>query len=797
MIEFQTLGTIDLKRVDGASVGSVLAQPKRLALLSYLAVASAKTPQRRDILLGIFWPDLDQSKARAALRQSLHHLRRSLGVGVIEVRGDEELCVDGRKLRCDASAFERALEAGELREGLDLYSGDFLPGLHISGAPAFERWLDGERERLRELASSAAWSLSDDERSRDKGIEAARLARLAAEIKPFDETSFRRLIATLDELGDRAAALRAYEKYTARLEEELNVEPAEETRALIQAIRERESPRQSAPETAIWQVRPGAPAVTPTTVSAATAQPTRLSWPVRAGFGLVALAVVVVTAVLLRESPSTDATQAAGARRALLASGPEDLRSVAVLPIEVIGADPETEHFGAGITDDITHQLAGIGTLKVISSSSTGRYRDRSKSSSEIAEELGVATVLDGSVRLMDDRVRVVAQLIDARADELLWAGEYDRELTAANLFAIQREVAGEIASALRAQFSPGTQHSVSTPPTRDLEAYSLYMRGRFAMQQSLRDGLSAEGLERAAGYLREAIARDSNFALAYAQLAWTDFLAGPARLATLEELLPRARANVAKAVQLDPTAPEVQLAVADLELHEGDWAGAERAYGQLIELSPNLADGHWGLGYVRLLGFGDVAEAVQQTRIATLLDPLSPTHHQWLGRWLYYAGDYEGALVEYERMLELDPDYPMLASPHLASAHTRLGRYEDGIREAEVQIARQPSQGRHAMAEMASIYAETGRREEAIELLQEAKASGANPILVAAAYAALTEPDSAFAYLDPDAIYAEGPFAATRYVFLQLDPRLEPIRSDARWTPLIETLKEKWNLSW
>lgn len=239
VIRFRTLGALDLKADDGRRLLSVIAQPKRVALLAYLAIGSSRGFKRRDALLGVFWPEVDQDRARHSLRQALYVLRRGLGGDVILSRGDEEVGIREDELWCDAVAFERAVDSGRAAEALEWYRGDLLPGFFISEAPEFERWLDAERRRLRRLASDAAWSLADRQVEADAGREAAAWARRAVELSPWDESSLCRLLELLDRIGDRAGAIRAYEAFADRLAEEFEAEPAPETQALIQRVRDR------------------------------------------------------------------------------------------------------------------------------------------------------------------------------------------------------------------------------------------------------------------------------------------------------------------------------------------------------------------------------------------------------------------------------------------------------------------------------------------------------------------------------------------------------------------------------
>ena len=237
--ELRILGTLELRASDGRSLLSVLAQPKRVALLSYLASGAGKRFRRRDTILGVFWPDLDQERARHALRQTIYVLRRALGPGVIVSRGDQELGVSREELWCDAATFEEALATGHPEEALELYNGELLPGLYLDDSSNFERWLDTERDRLRRLAFEAAWRVVEELEAAGDTTGAAYWAHRAGGLSPYDEGALCRLVALLDKLGNRAAALSAYERFAERLRADFDADPSVETRALITSIRER------------------------------------------------------------------------------------------------------------------------------------------------------------------------------------------------------------------------------------------------------------------------------------------------------------------------------------------------------------------------------------------------------------------------------------------------------------------------------------------------------------------------------------------------------------------------------
>src|SRR2546426_6533781 len=237
MVEFRLLGTLSLRTADGRDAGSLLSQPRRLALLAYLAAATPRGPHRRDKILALFWPELDEAHARAALNQAVYVLRATLGEDAIVPRGDGALGVT-EVVWCDAVAFQQALDAGRPAEALRLYQGDLLEGFFISGAPEFERWLDRERDGLRRRASEGAWAIAEASAAAGDAFEAARWARRAADLVATDEAETRRLMRFLHGLGDRGAAIGVYETFAARLKEEYELEPSAETATVAARIRQ-------------------------------------------------------------------------------------------------------------------------------------------------------------------------------------------------------------------------------------------------------------------------------------------------------------------------------------------------------------------------------------------------------------------------------------------------------------------------------------------------------------------------------------------------------------------------------
>lgn len=302
MIELRILGPPAVEGAESGDGASVLRQPKRLAILVRIALAGRDTFARRDTLLGMFWPEQDEERARHALRQALHSIRTAFGRPVLDRRGDDELALDPSVVRCDAVEFESLIAAGDAAGALERYRGDLLPGFYLDDAPEFERWLEDTRARLRHSAATAAARLAaerDDSGDVDEGI---RWARRAHELAPDDEAVLRRYLTLLNRAGNRAAAIQAYERFVKRLIDDLEVEPSPETQALVQSMR---APLEAQPaplQPVHSPVRPSA--VREVLVSGESGARKR-----GGGFAiLLGVAAVILAAVLMRPRPKPAGT---------------------------------------------------------------------------------------------------------------------------------------------------------------------------------------------------------------------------------------------------------------------------------------------------------------------------------------------------------------------------------------------------------------------------------------------------------------------------------------------------------
>ena len=488
MIEFRALGTLALRDPNGEDLHSVLAQPKRVALLAYLAIARPRGFQRRDTLLALLWPELDEQHARGALNQALRHLRTALGKEAVPSRGDGEIGIDVRALSCDAVEFEAAIEADDPARALGLYRGDLLEGFHVSGGGQFERWLEEERVRLRRRAARAAAALAHREEARGEPVAAGHWARRAFALAPDDEGEARNLIELLGRLGDRAGAVQAYEEFARRLRVEYEVEPAPETLATIRAVRTRQvattpSPAAAAdqppddvgpvaPEPTVRAPPPRAPAPPPEPVPAfpnagsPLPESPRRRWVVPGIIVLLVLGAIGLLGVGVRGAGATDL--------------PAQPTAIAILPFAYRG-DPKLNYLSEGMADLLSARVDGRrGSAASISArsspSSTGREGSPNSDHGRLAaERFGAGFFVLGSVVEAGGRLQLSATIYDERA----------RPRSSVETVAGSKSEIFDVADRLARQILAGTQDrrlalaGVAGQTTSSLPAFKAYLEGR------------------------------------------------------------------------------------------------------------------------------------------------------------------------------------------------------------------------------------------------------------------------------------------------------------------------------
>lgn len=479
----------------------------------------------------------------------------------------------------------------------------------------------------------------------------------------------------------------------------------------------------------------------------------RPSWPIAmSAIGMVAIVIGILYAYGIRGRPV--------------------IRSIAVLPLVNLSGDPSQDYFADGVTEELTTYLGKIHSLKVISRTSSQRYKDSHQSAPQIARELNAQAIVEGSVLRSGNRVRITIQLIDAIQDRHLWAESYDRDL--GDVLTVQNTVALEIARQVRIRLTPPERQRLERYAPVPADAYDAYLRGRYSQSTQ-----SIEGLKEGLPAFQQAISLDAVYAPAYAGLADSYSLLVNYQALSPEEAFPRAMAAAKKAMELDPTLAEAHTAAGYPEHHYGwNWAGAEREYQTAISLNPNFATAH--LRYAELLSSeGRHDEAIQETHSALELDPLSLVYMANLGRFLYHARRYDEAIEVLTRTLALDPNLAY-ARAHLAMCYVEKGLFSQALEQYRRAFGNQAGPG------LAHCYARSGDSATAAKMAGQLRldVKDSQWFLMAGVYAALGDKDNAFFCLDK---------AREKHdfflVFLKVHPFMDPLRSDARCAELIARL--------
>ena len=353
-------------------------------------------------------------------------------------------------------------------------------------------------------------------------------------------------------------------------------------------------------------------------------------------------------------------------------SVPVSRKSIAVLPFENLSGDPENTYFADGIQEEILTRLSRIGDLKVISRTSTQRFKGSSENLPEVAKQLGVANILEGTVQKAEDQVRVNVQLIDAENDSHLWAERYDRKLT--DIFAVESDIAAKIAEALQARLTGAERRAISSQPTKNTEAHQLYLKGRYHWAKFF-----APGYQRVRDYFQQAIELDQSYAPAHVGLGSYYGFGAANGILEPDENWPKAESALNTALTLDATLAEAYHLRAGVELYyKRNWPAAERNFHRGAQLNPNDADipNHYS---VCLALFGRNEEALAQMERAAQLDPFSPGINLFHGRLFFFLRDYNRAVKQLSETLEMHPGYAA-AHEDLGDAYEKKGMLREAI---------------------------------------------------------------------------------------------------------------------
>ncbi|HEU0016229.1 MAG TPA: BTAD domain-containing putative transcriptional regulator, partial [Longimicrobium sp.] len=545
---------------------------------------------------------------------------------------------------------------------------------------------------------------------------------------PLDERGVRRLLCLLDQAGDRSGALQAYEDFARRLRDELQAEPAAETRALADALRA-ERPAAASPAS------PPAPASPVPSFPSSSPNPPA----VRGGTG-----------------------------------SPAPAASIAVLPFVDMSPEPQA-YFADGLTEELISALALIEGMQVTSRTSSFAFKDRAQPLRAVAAELGVATVLEGSVRCMEGRVRVVAQLIDAATDTHLWTDAFERPLR--DVLAIQSQVAEQISRALRVELSPAARGRMDARPTGNARAFDLYLQGRHWWSQG-----SREAWPRAVECYRQAIEEDARFALAYCGLA--DLYLHTSLLpfnppVPRAEALEKGRVAALRALELNEELGEAHAALGVARWYAWDWEGSERAFRRAVVLNPGYATAHqrWS---VCLCAQGRWDEALREVRRAQELDPLSLGVAVDRALIDLRARRYALAIAQLERVLAVDPCFAP-ALHFLTEAYA----YSGDLPMAARMWQRRGRVTAERVAELDALLERRDMEAYARAWACEAERNGAAPGVLAGTLSRTGSLERAWEQIERaleerDPVLADG---------ARLHPGFDVLRQDPRWQDVLRRI--------
>ncbi|PYP76128.1 MAG: hypothetical protein DMD35_19560 [Gemmatimonadetes bacterium] len=681
MSQLLTLGRVRLIATDGAE--SAPAQPKRMALLAYLAVRSARAGTRRDALLALFWPELGDEEARRALRQGLHYLRRVLGEDVFVAEGDELRVRDGT-LGCDAVDFERMLDDGRAEQGLALYRGDFLDGFHVDDvASEYEEWVERTRARLRRRASAGAWAAAESAERAGSPSRALDLARRGCELEPDQEEGWRRLMSLQERSGDRAGALRAYDELNARLAREFDARPAPETQALAEKIRTSTRPAAAVASPSIEArvvsapLEP-APITSPVTPSGVrTPEPSaprtfgpsrsRILVPVALVLFLGTGAAVYLTTRDARAEPSLLTTGMLARRDRLLVADFANLASdstLAAAVTEVLRVDLAQSPFVNVLTPrQIRTTLAKMERAPDVALSDSAAR--------EVALRMGVKAFVTGSVAKVAGAYTVSVQLVGAQNGEPLGAYRETSPDSFGLLAAVDRA-----SKRLRHRIGESLHELRDMPPLTDETTASLAALRLYTEANQL--NLAGKRTEAIARY-QQAIALDSTFAGAWSAMAMAQEAVGNEG---------QSRESAKQAIRHKAHLPYTDRSFleASSAYGRGDYDTAIEVYRRLLERYP---DNYKALNNLALV-YQDRRQFAAAESLFTRATQIDSTIAN-----LYFGLEgnqlLQGRFAEARRTLDLIarrfPGNPVLMTIELQFASAQL-RWDEAERRAEALIA-------------------------------------------------------------------------------------------------------------
>ncbi|MDQ5838618.1 MAG: tetratricopeptide repeat protein [Acidobacteriota bacterium] len=465
------------------------------------------------------------------------------------------------------------------------------------------------------------------------------------------------------------------------------------------------------------------------------------------------------------------------ARRAEAVAAGTQVRSIAVLPFKSLGAGEPDQYLGLGMADALITKLSSIHQINVRPTGSIIKYAGADEDPAAAGRELGVDSVLDGRVQKSGERIRVTVQLVRALDGAPLWGDTFDVMYT--DIFTVEDRISEQVARALMPTLTGEQRQQLAKHYTEDTAAFQSYIKGRYYWNKR-----TADDIRKAVSYFEDAIIEDPSYALAYAGLADAYSTLGILDDLAPQETMPKARSAALKALELDDGLAEAHASLGYVKhRYEWDWAGAEREFRRAIELKPGYATAHqWYGWYLICLGKSD--EALAEFRSAQSLDPLSLYTNLTMGAPYFYSRQYEKAAEQYRKVIEMNPDF-WLAHLWLARTYEQEGRYEDALDELQ-KVSKNTGANAAEVSDRGCVYALAGKTAEAraalAELQQMSRRRYVAPCGAAVVYAGLGQKDEAFEWLAKALKVRDNTL-----VLIEVDPRLDALRSDARFAQLVK----------
>jgi len=457
----------------------------------------------------------------------------------------------------------------------------------------------------------------------------------------------------------------------------------------------------------------------------------------------------------------------------------ETMNSVAVLPLVNATTDQDLDYLSDGITESVINSLSQVPKLRVMARGTVFRYKRQEVDPREVGDALGVSVVLVGRVLQVGDRVVIRTELVDTANGSQIWGEQYDRKLS--DILVVQEEIALEVTEKLRLKLSPEEKKRLAKRHTEITEAYQVYLKGRYFWNKAM-----APEMQIALKYFQQAIDIDPSYALAYTGLADCYALLSNFSALPPTDVFPQAKVAVEKALELDETLAEAHTSLAYIKtIYEWDWKGAEKEFKRGIELKSSDEWSHEAYGWY-LAAMGRFDESIAEMKRARQFDPLSLPAIAHLGIPLFYARRYDDAIEHFQEALEMDQDCGYIRF-RLALAYAQKAMYEEAI--GELQLMLTTSRDRDGVAALGHVYAKLNQRDKAeaalVELKERAKQEYVPSYALAIIHIGLGEIDHAFAWLEK--AYEERSYWLT---FLRVDPVLDNLRSDTRYTDLLQRMK-------